>query len=69
MRSIAFLDPTFYLSTEALSHRFIAGAVSRRGDRDLGATHCVPLCAPEAMVVGRFFRITRPSMPRYLRPW
>ena len=54
---------------EALHSRLIACLVSRRGDRDLGPPHRVPLFAPEAMVVGRFLCSTQPPMPCYICAW
>ena len=56
-------------TTKALFPRLIPRPISLRGDRDLGAPHRVPLVAPEAMVVGRFFCVTRPPMPCYIRAW
>lgn len=56
-------------TTEALLPRLLACPISRRGDHDLGAPHRVPLVAPEAMVVGRFLRFTRPPMPCYICAW
>lgn len=64
-----FLSPTFCLTTRAEFCRLIPRPVYRRGNRDLDPPHCVPLCASETMVVGRFLCFHRPPSLRWIRTW